>query len=139
MAGRVPPVPEIITEALGRLNERDLDGWLAFFTEDARLHDLAELPDAEVYEGHAGLRRWALNNIEVSEDWNWRPVACLGEAGPLVVIETALEARGARSDVSLILTVFHVIRLDEDKIATVMAFAARDQAFAAAGLTGPGA
>jgi ketosteroid isomerase-like protein len=130
-------MPDIIEEGLRRLSARDLDSWLELFTEDARLHDLPELPDSEVFEGHDGLRRWAQNNIELSERWNWRPVDCLAQRGGLVVTETALDARGAKSDVSLNLVVFHAVRLERGKIASVQAFSTRDQAFEAAGLQDP--
>ena len=130
---------DVIREGFRRLSERDLDSWVEVFTEDARLYELPDMPDADVFQGHEGLRRWAQNLIELSTEWSWRLVDVLAEDGSLVVTATRLQGRGVAGDVPIDEQVFHVFEFDGVKIDSVRAFSSSAEAFEAAGLEGASA
>jgi ketosteroid isomerase-like protein len=133
------PARDIIQEGFKRLSDRDFDAWVEVFAEDVRLHDLPDLPDARVYEGHDGIRHWAESTSELSREWNWRFVGILAEDGDDVVSEAILEGLAITSDVPIRMPVFHAFEFDDDKIASVRAYASRAQALEAAGLEDPDA
>jgi ketosteroid isomerase-like protein len=133
------PARDVIQEGFKRLSDRDFDAWVEVFAEDVRLHDLPDLPDARVYEGHDGIRHWAESTSELSREWNWRLVSILAEDGNDVVSEAILEGLAITSDVPISMPVFHVFEIEDEKVALVRAFASRDQAFSAAGLDDPAA
>ena len=128
---------DVIREGLKRLSDRDLDAWVEVFTEDARLYELPEMPDADVFVGHDGLRQWATNLIEISSEWSWELIEVLAQDGDLVVAAAELKGRAITSDVPIGMPVFHVFELEGDKIASVRGFSSREEAFAAAKLEGP--
>ena len=125
---------DVIREGLKRLSDRDLDAWVELFVEDARLYELPEMPDADVFVGHDGLRQWATNLIEVSSEWSWELVEVLAQDEDLVVTATELKAQAISSDVPIGVLVFHVFEFEGNKIASVRAFVSREEAFAAAEL-----
>jgi ketosteroid isomerase-like protein len=129
---------DVIQKGFRLLSARDLDAWLEMFTDDVCLYDLPDLPDADSYEGHDGLRRWAESNMALSEEWDWHLVEVLADEGDLAITEVELTGRAITSDVPVRLQVFHVFEIEGDKIDSVRAFATRDQAFDAAGLEDAG-
>lgn len=123
---------DVIRDGLKRLSDRDLDAWVELFVEEARLYELPEMPDADVFVGHDGLRQWATNLIEISSEWSWELVEVLAQDGDLVVTATDLKGRAVSSDVPIDAPVFHVFQFEGDKIASVRGFSSREEAFAAA-------
>jgi ketosteroid isomerase-like protein len=64
---------EIVRRNYEAFTRRDIDAWLESVREDAELHEVSEIPDAAVYRGHEGLRRWAEALMQLVSEWRWTP------------------------------------------------------------------
>ena len=68
--------------------------WLARgVTEDARIHEVAEVPDTGVYEGDAELRSWAENDREIVDAWSWTIEEVLHEDGDRLLLRVHVGRR----------------------------------------------
>jgi ketosteroid isomerase-like protein len=127
-------VPECIRASYVALSGRDLDAWSELFTEDAGLHEVAEVPDASVYRGRARIREWAEAGLAISRDWSWRLEEMLAADQDTYVTRAHLEVHGRESGVLIDEHVFHVWEERDGKIASVRGFLRREDALASAGL-----
>jgi hypothetical protein len=98
---------------LGRLNERDVEGFLAYIDPDAEFVPLLGGVDPGDYTGHAGVRRW------LHELWeNWAGYSARADATDVVsdrvaVVEIAFRVRAHGSGVALETKSFGVFVRDE--------------------------
>ena len=114
-------------------NSGDDDAWLALWHEDAELHELPEVPDADVYHGHEGIRAWIANARSLLRDFRFEPRR-LQERGDTVLAEVAAGGTGAGSGVPVEWTAYIVLQLRDGKVARAQGFLNREQALEAAGL-----
>ena len=124
-------LPDVIVSAYGALSRRDLDQWLGCTTPDVELHEVAEVPDAAVYRGHRQIREWAEGMIQLVDEWRWAPDEVLLDDGDTFVIRAGIVGRST-TGVPIDLTVFHVIRIEDDRIASFRGFFDRASALDAA-------
>jgi ketosteroid isomerase-like protein len=122
-------------EAYDAFNRGDYESWIAHFSEDVELHDLAETPDTGVFHGHAGARKW-LAKLEDA----WGPGGMrleprgFTEGEGVVVGHVHASATGVRGGVPIEMALHIVVRLRDQKVVWMKAFLERSEALEAAGL-----
>ena len=60
---------EIVRRAFDAVNRRDLDGFLALMDDEVEAVSVLVAMEGE-YQGHAGIRRWWQNLLDVFPDFN---------------------------------------------------------------------
>lgn len=123
--------PDVIVNAYEALSRQDLDAWLDGTTADVELHEVAEVPDAGVYRGHRQVRKWAEGMLALVEEWRWAPEEVLVDEGNTFVVRASIIGRST-AGVPIDMTVFHVIRIDADKVVSFQGFFDRARALEAA-------
>jgi ketosteroid isomerase-like protein len=125
-------VREMLAEA-GRVGRgAEMSAWLSHFTEDVEWISLEDAPDAGVYTGHDGIRRYF-------EDWLStvdRPTFEIGElheVGDSVVAETTFKAKVKGTEHEVAFDYWLAFRFDHDKLARLKEFREREDAFSFAG------
>jgi ketosteroid isomerase-like protein len=124
---------EAVRAGFDAFNAGDDDAWVALWHEDAELHELAEVPDADVYRGHDGIRAWVANVRSSLGDFRFEPRR-LAERGETVVVDVAASGTGAGSGVPVEWTTYIVLELRDGKVARGHGFLNREDALEAAGL-----
>ena len=127
-------LPDVIVNAYEALSRRDLDQWIGCTTDDVELHEVAEVPDADVYRGHRQIREWAEGMIQVVDEWRWAPEEVLLDDADTFVIRASVTGRST-AGLPIDLTVFHVTRIEGDRIASFRGFFDRALALEAASPT----
>jgi ketosteroid isomerase-like protein len=94
----------------------------------------ADLPDAETYRGHEGVRRLIASFDEVLTDSWYRPIEFL-DVGDHVVVPLRWGGRGRTSGAESDLEEVWVFTLRAGRVIRVREFAAREAALEAAGLS----
>jgi ketosteroid isomerase-like protein len=94
----------------------------------------ADLPDAQTYRGHDGVRRLIASFDEVLEDSWYRPVEYL-DAGSSVVVPLRWGGRGRASGAQSDLEEVWVFTVQAGRVTRVREFAAKEAALEAAGLS----
>ena len=125
---------DVVTRQIERFNSGDLDGWLEFWTEDAELHDVPEVPGSGVYRGLAGIRKWADTLLDAMPDLSFElsdPV----ENGELVAVVTRARGKGRESGVEVDWTFTTVWGVRDGLIYYHHGYSRHDEAIAA--LDGP--
>jgi ketosteroid isomerase-like protein len=125
---------EVVRSIWDAFNRRDLDAIVALTHPDIEADVLPDLPDAQTFRGHAGVRR----GIEL----NWEPwerlhveVERLIESGDEVVTLIRNHARGRESGIELVQRRGVVFGFRGDRIARVRFLADQAEALEAAGLS----
>ncbi len=132
-AARGPAISlERLRAGFEAFNTRDPQGWMNLFCEDVELREIAEMPDAAVYHGHDGVRRWFDGITASMGEFRFEPVTAWWGEGTNVV-EVRGSAVGTGSGVPIEWNVFVVNWLRGDKVARTEGFLDRDEAMAAAG------
>jgi ketosteroid isomerase-like protein len=125
---------EVIRASYEALNRRDYDAWLSNMHPDIELHELASSPDAAIYRGHSGARKWVENTAdEAWEEFRIDPEQ-FTEADDFVIVSVRLSMRGRGSSVPLEARLFHVIEMSEGKGRRVWGYQSEDEALEAVGL-----
>jgi ketosteroid isomerase-like protein len=107
--------------------------FLELWHPDCVLEELAEMPDAAAYRGRDEIARYFGQIPEVWEEFHYTPGEMI--SGPDgVVATTDLRAR-SKAGLDAELRVYQVFRLRDSMIVFATAFADRDKALAAVGLT----
>jgi ketosteroid isomerase-like protein len=123
----------LLREAFLRASRGDVDALLEVLCEDVEWTEQL-LPEAtKVYRGHDGVRQW-FADVTQAFAWGTFELVALEESGDDAVSEVAVNTTGVSSGVEVGVTVFHVIRFRDGKIATITALLDRDEARRAAGL-----
>lgn len=125
---------EVVRNIWEAFNRRDVDAIVALTDPDIEIEVLPDLPDAQAFRGHGGVRR----GIEL----NWEPwesirveVERLIEFGDEVVSLIRNHARGRESGVEVVQPRGVVFAFRDGKIARVRFFADQAAALEAAGLS----
>lgn len=117
----------------GVFSAGDVSGWIALYTPDAELHDIASLPDAAVHRGHDGLRKWAEQFMEVVEYLRVEPER-FTDAGGCVVVSVRITAKGREGGVLTEMNTVHVLEFSDGRISRARYYLTEDEALEAAGL-----
>ena len=124
---------EVARRAYETFNAGDISGWLALHSADAELHDLADLPDAAVYRGHAELQMWAERMIEIAEDLRFEPQRVI-DGGEFVLVHVRGSGKGRGSGAPGELSFFHVFEFGDGKVRRLWGYASKEEALEAVGL-----
>jgi len=92
----VGEVADLVRLAFERVNDGDIDGAVALFSDDATFQDVPEIPGSRLYEGKEGVREWATGVREVGPDLHFQ-IWEMEENGNAVMVETSAEMTGSRS------------------------------------------
>jgi ketosteroid isomerase-like protein len=114
-------------------NSGDFDAWLATLSPDIELDERYLAPDAAVYHGQEGVRRW----WQVGQDAIEQPrfeVLRWFDGGDAVVTEVAVHVRGAGSGAEATARLAHAIRIRDGKAVYIASFPTVEQALEAVGL-----
>jgi ketosteroid isomerase-like protein len=126
---------EVVKRAVGAINRRDIDGYLACCTEDVQL----VTPVAEVggaYDGPEGIRRFFTDIGDASPDFKI-VIERLEPVGPNRVLGfMRVTGTGRASGIPIENATGNVYDLADDRIQRIRIFFDRDQALKAAGLRG---
>jgi ketosteroid isomerase-like protein len=124
---------EIVRRSYGLFNGRDFEGWLATLSPDIELDERYLAPDAAVYHGHAGVRRW-WNMVSEAGSARFEVLRWL-DGGDAVATEVIVHVRGVESGVDVTARLAHAIRIRDQKVVYIASFATVEQAFEAVGLS----
>src|SRR5204863_9525193 len=127
---------EAIRASYDALNRRDYDAWISALHPDIELHELANSPDAAVYRGHEGIRRWIESVWEVSAAGSCLEPERLTEVGDFVVVSVRASMLSQRSSVPIEAWLFHVIEMSEGQGRRIWGYLSEDEALKAVGLGG---
>jgi len=125
----------VVRRAVGALNERDIDGYLACCTEDVRLFP----PTAEIegaYVGPSGVRRFFADIQDAGPDFRLEVERLESIEPGLVLASVRAIASGRTTGIDTDLQITNIYDLDNGKIRRVRVFRDRDAALEAAGLSG---
>ena len=87
---------DVVRAAAARLNDRDVDGFVALCSKRIRFQDVPEIPGSRLYQGPDEVREWAEGVLEVGADVRfalWETE----ERGDAVLADTSVEMTGSRS------------------------------------------
>lgn len=136
-AARGPVISlEALMAGFDAFNSGDPRGWMDLFCEDVELREIAEMPDAAVYRGHEGVRRWFGGVTASMGSFRFHPEKAWWGDG-VNVVEVRGSAVGTGSGVPIEWTVFVVNWLRGDRVARTQGFLDRDEAMAVAGPVQP--
>jgi ketosteroid isomerase-like protein len=124
---------EIVRRGYEAFNRGDFEGWLAVLDPDVELDERYIAPDAAIYRGHAGVRRWLQTGADAIGSPSFevlRWFAC----GGVVVTEVGFRGHGVASGAETTARLAHAIRIRNQKIAYVASFPTVDEALEAVGL-----
>ena len=128
------PSVEILRTGFDAFNRGDYDAWLAAFSENVEVHDLAETPDTGVFHGHAGVRAW-LAKLEMAFGHGFRfEPRSFTEGDGVVVADVRASATGMGGGVPIEMSVHIAFRLHDRKIVWTQGFLNRGAALEAVGL-----
>jgi ketosteroid isomerase-like protein len=125
----------VLEEVYAAMNRVDFDEWFARATSDYTVHEVPDLPDADVYRGRDEVRRWAETTLESVSGWHWAPEEFLFNDGGAAVVRVRLTAQ-SEAGVPIEITVFHAVEMRGNKMAVVRGFLDKAQALEAAGSAG---
>ncbi len=126
---------EAAAEGGGEAGRFSPEAILGFLSTDVEWHSRGDLPDSEVYRGHAGVRRLFARFDEVMEDIWFELAGELIGAGDRVVAPLRWGGRGKGSGVDFVEEQEAWVALVRGgKIVRIEEYATREQALEAAGL-----
>ena len=112
----------------------DFEGWHAMVSPDIELDERYLAPDAAVYRGHEGVRRWWRIGTAAIES---RRIEVLRwfDGGDVVVTEVALHVRGVGSGIETTARLGHAFRIRDQKAVYLASFPTVAQALEVMGLS----
>jgi ketosteroid isomerase-like protein len=125
---------ELVREGYEAFNRGDFEGWLAVLDPDVELDERYLAPDAAVYRGHDGVRRWRQAGSAAIGSPSFEVLRWFAR-GDAVVTEVAVHVRGVASGAEATARLAHAIRIRNHKANYVASFPTVDGALAAVGLS----
>jgi ketosteroid isomerase-like protein len=124
---------EAIRASYDALNRGDLDAWMSTLHPDIELHELASSPDAAVYRGHEGVRRWIESVWAFAGQGSRFEPEHFTEAGRFIVVSVRalMFARGSTRPVETRL--WHVIEMSDGQGRRIWGYLSQDEALEAVG------
>ena len=124
---------DIVRRAYDAFNRGDFEGWLAALDPDVELDERYIAPDAEVYRGHDGVRRWGQRGLDAIGSPTFEVVRWVAR-GDVVVTDVIVHVRGVASGAETTARLAHAIRIRNQKAAYIGSFPTVDEALEAVGL-----
>jgi ketosteroid isomerase-like protein len=125
---------ELIRRGYEVFNSGDFDAWLGLLSPDIEIDERYLAPDAAVYRGHEGVRRW----VQVGSDAIGSPhfeVLRWFEGGDAVVTEVVAHVRGVGSGIEATARLAHAHRIRDQRLVYTASFPTLEQALEAVGLS----
>jgi ketosteroid isomerase-like protein len=124
----------LIREALAEGNRAaesgQVDGWLAFFSEDIALEAMEDAPDAGTYHGHDGIRGYLEDWISIV-DGGQQEIREMSEVGDnRLVADVRIRGRVKGTDSEMAFDYSQAVWIDDGKIAHIKEFREHDDALA---------
>ena len=124
---------EIVRRAFDAVNRRDLDGFLALMDEEVEAISGLVAMEGE-YQGHAGIRRWWQNLLDVFPDFNVEVVEVRDLGGGSVLATLRWRGHGAGSGTPVDFSLWNASRIRGGKCVWWRAFGDKAEALEAVGL-----
>jgi ketosteroid isomerase-like protein len=124
---------ELVRRSYELFNSGDFETWLATLSPDIELDERYIAPDAAVYHGHEGVRRWSRVGQDAIEPPRFEVLRWF-DGGDAVVTEVAVHVRGAGSGAEATARLAHAIRIRDGKAVYIASFPTMEQALEAVGL-----
>jgi ketosteroid isomerase-like protein len=112
----------------------DFEEWLATLSPDIVLDERYLAPDAAVYRGHEGVRRWWRVGTAAIESPRIEVLRWF-DGGDAVVAEVALHVRGVGSGIETTARLVHAFRIRDQKAVYLASFPTVEQALETMGLS----
>jgi len=128
------PTDEDLREGYERFSQGDFDGWMEFLDPDIELHEAYLAPDAGVYHGHAGVRKWLATGGQAIGGVRFELQRRVADTEDTVVVEVSASGHGLQSGADFHNRLFHVTRWRDGKIVFLASYGDEDEALRAAGL-----
>jgi len=122
---------ETVRRAFDALSRGDIEAFVALHHAEGRIHELAEMPDHQVYRGHDEIRQWVEAGLQIFPGVQWTLEEVLHNADDQVVVRTSFRGQGGGSGVPVDQTVFHLIEFDDGRVVRTQGWFDRDQALEA--------
>jgi ketosteroid isomerase-like protein len=123
---RLRAVYALLNEEFDAVKEADFEPLVAFFDPEVVIAAV-DVPDPGVYEGHAGVRRWASETFSVWESIHIEPEEFI-EIGDWTVAHLRTRLRGAASGVEVEIPTTAIHRFRDGKIVQDRVYLDRAQA-----------
>ena len=114
-------------------NRGDFEGWLAVLDPDVELDERYIAPDAAIYRGHDGARRWLREGSDAIRSPSFEVLRWFA-GGDVVVTEVVFRMSGVASGAETTARLAHAIRIRDEKVAYLASFPTVDAALEAVGL-----
>ncbi|HEV3378202.1 MAG TPA: nuclear transport factor 2 family protein [Thermoleophilaceae bacterium] len=115
----MPAASRVVEEAYRTWNARGPRAFVGFTTETVEVHDAPEVPDAQVWTGHDAVVA-RLEDIVASTGGRWADIEAVQPVGDEILVTLTL--RLDRESPTTLGSVYHVVRVDGDRIARVRVF-----------------
>ena len=124
---------ELASRAYDAVNRRDLDGFLALMDDEVKAVSVLVAMEGE-YQGHAGIRRWWQNMLDVFPDFNVEVVEVRDLGGDSTLATLHWRGHGTGSGTPIDMVIWMGVRMRDGKCVWWQAFGDKDDALEAAGL-----
>jgi ketosteroid isomerase-like protein len=125
---------ELVRQGYEAFNRGDLEGWLAGLDPDIELDEQYIAPDAAVYRGHEGVRRWLRQGSDAIGSPSFEVLRWFARDN-VVVTEVIVHVRGVGSGVETAAQLAHAIRMRNQKAVYIASFRTVEEALEAVGLS----
>ena len=124
---------EVALAGYEALNGQDLQSWLMTLDENVELHELAGVPDADIYRGHDAVRGWFEAGREVVDDFGFE-IEETRDLGETILTRVRAHGTGRGGGVPFEQRVYHVLNFRNGVVWRLRGFVDEAEAFKAAGL-----
>lgn len=125
-----PENVEVARRAYDAVNRRDLDAFLALMDEEVEAISFLVAVEGE-YQGHAGIRRWWENLLDVFPDFNVEVVEMRDLGGGSVLATLRWHGHGAGSGTPIHTLIWMAVQMRDGKCVWWQAFGDKDDALEA--------
>jgi ketosteroid isomerase-like protein len=112
----------------------DLAAMFDLVDKDVELHENVLAPDAAVYRGPEGIRKWYESGLEAFVDFRFEPERFI-EAGQWVLVEVRAHGRGRQSGAEFSARYVSVFKWRAGKAVFIASYADLKEAFEGTGLS----
>jgi ketosteroid isomerase-like protein len=113
------------------LNRGDHEAWLEGLHPEVELHEFASSPDAGVFRGHAGVRKWIESVWNVAAEGSRFEPEEFSEAGRFVLVSVHAYVFAGGSSVPVEARIFHLFEVEEGKSRRIWGYLSEDDALEA--------
>ena len=124
---------EVVRRGFEAFNRRDQEAFLALCTPDVEFRSYLDAVDAQLEQGHAGMRAWWDRVLSVFPDWELRP-GKMRYSDDHVVLELLQTGSASQSGVPIESTLWMAVTLDSGQVTWWATFRTEQEALEAVGL-----